>query len=229
VPDAQPRRVAVELDRLAAFIARFEARHEGTSWVVTADAVRGAAPDGAFVALAVPFAPLGSTPRSSGAAPQPPDAGGWTMTDVIAHVGQRWQLGLLLVRKGGFAVAHVRGAEIAESKVGRRHVQGRSKAGGWSQQRFARRRDQQARGAYAAAADHASAILPPVAAQLDRLALGGDAKALETVLGDQRLRALTDVPRLTLTDIGEPRRDTLEAAVRQVRSAIVDVHDPTRR
>ena len=68
---------------------------------------------------------------------------------------------MLLVRKGGFAVAPPARLRIAESKVGQRHVQGRTKAGGQSQQRFARRRDNQARQAYEAAADHAARILAP--------------------------------------------------------------------
>ena len=66
---------------------------------------------------------------------------------------------MLLVRKGGFAVARLAGDRIVESKVGQRHVQGRTKAGGQSQQRFARRRDNQARQAYEAAAEHAARIL----------------------------------------------------------------------
>ena len=53
--------------------------------------------------------------------------------------------GVLLVRKGGFAVARLAGSEVVASKVGQRHVQGRTKAGGQSQQRFARRRENQAR------------------------------------------------------------------------------------
>ena len=67
--------------------------------------------------------------------------------------------GVLLVRKGGFAVARLAAERLVESKVGQRHVQGRTKAGGQSQQRFARRRDNQARQAYEAAADHAARIL----------------------------------------------------------------------
>ena len=70
--------------------------------------------------------------------------------------------GVLLVRKGGFAIARLRGDDLVESKVGQRHVQGRTKAGGQSQQRFARRRDNQARAAYEAAAEHAARILPGV-------------------------------------------------------------------
>ena len=61
----------------------------------------------------------------------------------------RW--GVLLVRKGGFAVARLSGDDLVEHKIGQRHVQGRTKAGGQSQQRFARRRDNQARAAYDAA------------------------------------------------------------------------------
>ena len=53
------------------------------------------------------------------------------------------------------------GARMVEHKIGQRHVQGRTKAGGQSQQRFARRRDNQARQAYEAAADHAARILRP--------------------------------------------------------------------
>ena len=91
----------------------------------------------------------------------------------------RW--GVLLVRKGGFAVARLAGERIVESKVGQRHVQGRTKAGGQSQQRFARRRDNQARQAYEAAAEHAVRILgelPPAAA----VVTGGDHSAVDEVL-----------------------------------------------
>ena len=74
-----------------------------------------------------------------------------------------------------------RGSEVEESKVGQRHVQGRTKAGGQSQQRFARRRDNQARQAYEAAAEHAARILTgrmPVVT-------GGDHAAVEAVLSDR--------------------------------------------
>ena len=75
------------------------------------------------------------------------------------------------------------------SKVGQRHVQGRTKAGGQSQQRFARRRDNQARQAYEAAAEHAHRILT---GRLTALVCGGDRTAVEQVLADPRLRPLAD-------------------------------------
>ena len=79
--------------------------------------------------------------------------------DFAAAAGAPGEWGVLLVRKGGFAVARMGGAALVEHKIGQRHVQGRTKAGGQSQQRFARRRDNQARQAYEAAADHAARIL----------------------------------------------------------------------
>ena len=62
-------------------------------------------------------------------------------------------------------------------------MQGRTKAGGQSQQRFARRRDNQARQAYEAAADHAARILGRVALPV---VTGGDHAAVDEVLADPR-------------------------------------------
>ena len=125
--------------------------------------------------------------------------------------------GVLLVRKGGFAVARLAGAAMVEHKIGQRHVQGRTKAGGQSQQRFARRRDNQARQAYEAAADHAARILGgvPVAST------GGDHVAVDAVLTDPRLVALTVVePWLAVPD---PRRAVLDAAIADTQAIRVDV------
>ena len=91
---------------------------------------------------------------------------------------------------------------MVESKVGQRHVQGRTKAGGQSQQRFARRRDNQARQAYEAAADHAARILGPAASPA--LVTGGDHAAVDAVLADPRLGPVPVVgPWLAVPD---PRR-----------------------
>ena len=96
-----------------------------------------------------------STPASrSTCVRRPADAAAFAAASVRPRTGA-----LLLVRKGGFAVARLAGERLVESKVGQRHVQGRTKAGGQSQQRFARRRDNQARQAYEAAADHAARLL----------------------------------------------------------------------
>ena len=126
--------------------------------------------------------------------------------------------GVLLVRKGGFAVARLAGADVTASKVGQRHVQGRTKAGGQSQQRFARRRDNQARQAYEAAAEHAVRILEGLRGSV---VVGGDRSAIEEVLADPRLAHLRVAgERLPVPD---PRRAVLEAAVADALSARVSV------
>jgi peptide subunit release factor 1 (eRF1) len=129
----------------------------------------------------------------------------------------RW--GVLLVRKGGFAVARMSGRDLAEHKVGQRHVQGRTKAGGQSQQRFARRRDNQARQAFEAAADHAARILGPAGEAM--LVTGGDHAAVDEVLADHRLAGLTVVgPWLAVPD---PRRAVLDQAITDAQAIRVDV------
>ncbi len=123
---------------------------------------------------------------------------------------------MLLVRKGGFAVARLEGARMVEHKIGQRHVQGRTKAGGQSQQRFARRRDNQARQAYEAAAEHAARILRPGA-----LVTGGDRTAVDEVLTDARLSGMRVVePWLPVPD---PRRAVLDQAIADAQSLSVDV------
>jgi hypothetical protein len=137
----------------------------------------------------------------------------------------RW--GVLLVRKGGFAVGVCHGTTLLASKVGQRHVQGRTKAGGQSQQRFARRRDNQARQAYEAAADHALRVLvvenpDPVTA----LVCGGDRAAVEEVLAAPRLSHLAGLRVGPWLAVPDPRRAVLEQAVRDGASVTLEIEDP---
>ena len=64
--------------------------------------------------------------------------------DPEALAGLAPAFGVLLLRRAGYAVAAFEGGTVAEKKVGTRHIHGRTAAGGWSQQRYARRRDNQA-------------------------------------------------------------------------------------
>ncbi|HEY0642070.1 MAG TPA: acVLRF1 family peptidyl-tRNA hydrolase, partial [Nocardioides sp.] len=106
---------------------------------------------------------------------------------------------------------------MVEHKIGQRHVQGRTKAGGQSQQRFARRRDNQARQAYEAAADHAARILGGVGTAVT----GGDHAAVDAVLTDPRLASLAVVgPWLAVPD---PRRAVLDRAIADAESIEVEV------
>jgi hypothetical protein len=76
---------------------------------------------------------------------------------IAEHAAADRAVGVLLVRLGGFAAGVFAGSppRLVSSKTGSRLVYGRSAAGGTSQQRFARRRENQAASALAAAADTA--------------------------------------------------------------------------
>jgi hypothetical protein len=194
--------VSVPAARVERWVANFESRHGPTAYDVHDGALRGTAADGSTFAARLPF---GAT--YDGLADPAALAGAVVLPEA-------W--GVLLVRKGGFAVARMSGAAIAEHKIGQRHVQGRTKAGGQSQQRFARRRDNQARQAYEAAADHAARILRP-----GPLVTGGDHTAVDDVLADPRLRGVTVVePWLAVPD---PKRAVLDQAVGTASAIRVEV------
>ena len=179
-----------------------------------------AAPDGATATLTAPWPPTPLTPRlqkSSG-----------LLERFVAETQQRRTVGLLLVRRGGYAVGVAEGADLVASKVGSRYVQGKTKAGGWSQQRYARRRAAQAQEAFAAAADHAQRILLPRVEDLEGLVAGGDRAAVSAVLADGRLRRLGDLPQGRFLAVPDPRRAVLEDAVRRSRAVTIDVFDPLR-
>jgi len=197
--------VLVPASRMERWVLNFNGRHGTTGLAVVDGALTGAASDGSRFAARLPF---GETYAGL------PDAAGFAAA--ARELPADW--GVLLVRKGGFAVARLAGERMGESKVGQRHVQGRTKAGGQSQQRFARRRDNQARQAYEAAADHAARILDGLDGPL---VAGGDHVAVDEVLSDPRLRRLRPLePWLPVPD---PRRSVLEAATADAAAIRVDV------
>ena len=132
-------------------------------------------------------------------------------------------LAVVLVRRGGYAVGLASDGTFTESKVGTRHVQPRTAAGGWSQQRFARRRGNQADELVRAVAEHAARILPRGTPH--GLVVGGDKAMVRAVLDDARLAHLGDLPRRELYDLPDPRRSVLEEALRRGRAVRVSVQD----
>lgn len=146
---------------------------------------------------------------------------------LVAHAMTPRRVGVLLVRLGGYAAGIFEGTALLDSKVGSRHVQGRTAAGGWSQQRFARRRANQADQALDAAAEIAARILVPVAADLDALVLGGERKAVDRVLVDRRLEALRKIPvEPRFLTVPDPRLDVLRAALARFRAVTIHISDP---
>jgi hypothetical protein len=212
--------VEVGPDRFVRWCDGFAQRHGGTlaepPRVIADDDARSGqaieltAADGSTATCRVPFPPLVSAALNTAAADTAaPDN---LIADLAAHALTSRTIGVLLVRRGGYAVGVFEGLRLTDSKVGARHVQGRTKAGGWSQQRFARRREGQAREAYAAAADTAARILLPHTAQLDALVIGGDAGALSALRSDPRLKSLWDKEIGPQLNVGDPKMADLQKA-----------------
>lgn len=210
---SKSRVVQVGPERLARWLDGFAERHGSVTWDATGETVTVRASDGAVAELRVPFPPL-------------PPAPGSPYGGVVAHADRDRRVGVLLVRLGGHAAGVFEGAALVSSKVGSRQVHGRSAAGGWSQQRFARRREGQVRVALSAAVDVAAKVLLPEVGTLDALVTGGDRRALETVLDDPRLVAMLPLVSAVRLDVPDPRLKVLQATPAQFRAVQVRVVDP---
>ncbi|WP_036318540.1 acVLRF1 family peptidyl-tRNA hydrolase [Microbispora sp. ATCC PTA-5024] len=207
------RWVSVAPERLAGWIAGFAARHGPAVATAAPDLVRLEAADGAAAECHVPFPPLdpgGDDPAGS----------------LVAHACRTRTVGVLLVRLGGYAAGVFEGERLVASKVGSRQVHGRSAAGGWSQQRFARRRDKQSAEALRAAADVAHRVLVPRAPALDAVVLGGDRRAVDEVREDRRLAPLLALEAGPFLTVPDPRLAVLEDTPRLFRAVRVRVLDP---
>lgn len=144
----------------------------------------------------------------------------------VAAAAEPGRIGLLLARKGAVAVGIAEGEQLIVSKVDSRYVQGRTAAGGWSQQRFARRRANQAKAALGEAADLTVRLLLPQASTLAALVTGGDRRAVEEILADRRLAPLAALRAERLLDVPEPRHAILVDAVAAARSVRIVIRDP---
>lgn len=212
------RAVEVDAHRLAAWFERFAAGHGGASTThIEPRRVQVRACDGAVALVQVPFEPL---PVTGG------EYSGLMVSALIEHVCRVRRIGMVLVRLGAHSVGISSGGKVVESSTDRHLVHGRNKAGGWSQQRFARRRADQSRRSLQAAADAVAHVVLPEQDTLDGLVLGGDRKALATLGEDSRLSSLFASAESRVLDVPEPRRAVLDEAARRATTVEVQVHDP---
>lgn len=134
----------------------------------------------------------------------------------LAHVGAfdglgvealaalRPPFGAVLIRRAGYAVGLFEGTELVGRKVGSRHIHGRTAAGGWSQQRYARRRANQADEIVEACAGAADRILAGASAGPPPfLVTGGDRPLVAAVLAGVA-PALAALPVAAHLGIGTP-------------------------
>lgn len=204
------RWVDVDPGRLPRWVDGFRARHGDYAQRPMPYGVLLAAFDGATAQVhAPPGAPVATD-----------------LADFVAVAQAPRRLGLLLARKASVAVGVADGERLVESKVDSSYVQSRTAAGGWSQQRFARRRDNQARAAAADASDLAVRLLLPQVPRLASLVCGGDRRTIDLILGDRRLAALVALRSDRLLDVPEPRHAVLVAAVVAARAVRILVRDP---
>ena len=145
---------------------------------------------------------------------------------LAAHATADRTVGVLLVRLGGYAAGVFTGTQpvLAASKVGSRLVHGRSAAGGQSQRRFARRRENQAQQALEAAADTAVAVFGPY--QLDAVVLGGDRRAMAGLKTDPRLASYFDLAAGTFLTVPDPRLAVLRDTPRLFRAIRITLTEP---
>jgi Actinobacteria/chloroflexi VLRF1 release factor len=214
---APPRRIDVAPGRFPGWIESFAERHGAVTAQETDQLISFAAADGAVATCQVPFPPL---PRDN-------DADEISLAKRLAtHASADRTVGVLLVRLGGYAAGVFTGAEpvLVASKVGSRLVHGRSAAGGQSQQRFARRRENQARQALTAAADTAAAVFGPY--KLDALVLGGDKRAFSPIRTDVRLAPAFEVAVDTFLTVPDPRLAVLKDTPRLFRAIKITLTEP---
>ncbi|WP_298991099.1 acVLRF1 family peptidyl-tRNA hydrolase [uncultured Pseudokineococcus sp.] len=214
------------LSRFEGWLERFGAGHGGAGRLVAGG--RGSAllraPDGAGARLSCPGVDLAGG-RPAGEA--------LTVEDVVARVVVPRVAAVLLLRRGGAVVALVRtgagGPEVLSSLVRTARVQSRTAAGGWSQQRFARRREGQAEGLVRDAVAAAGRVWAPAdgAGRPDLLAVGGDRPLLERalVLLPAALAGVAALPRQDLDVRADPRRRVLDALAPDVGAVRAEVRD----
>ena len=198
VPEPGPERVVhVPSARLVRWVEGFQERHGPLTTSRFSDALVLDGADGARARLAAPFLPW---PASDD-----------LLSAFLAHATADRTVGAVLVRKGGYAVGRFVGPSLVASKVDSTYVQGKTKAGGWSQQRYARRRGNQSAKAYAETADVAVRLLVPYVDALDAVVTGGDKVAVTAVLADPRLGALLPLVQPRTHPVPDPRLRVLEA------------------
>jgi VLRF1 release factor-like protein len=200
-----PARLQRWLDRWAAEHAPVVGTQIGEAGVVFV------AEDGSRVVCEPPFPPLPLEVRGS----RP----GFDAASLLDHVRRERVVGVLLVRLGGHAAGVFDGERLVDSKVGSRLVHGRHRKGGSSSGRFARRREGQARAALEQAADVAARVL--LGRALDAVVLGGDRRALDTVLADPRLAPLRALAVDRVLDVPDPRLAVLRAMPERFLATIV--------
>ncbi len=201
--------VEISASRVVGWVNRFAGRNSGVSDLMASpDQLEIRAGDGTLAMLEVPFGPMSIGGR------EPVEA-------LVNHLAGLGLLGLILVRGGAHSIGTAKDGVVLSSSTDRAYLQGRTAAGGWSQQRYARRRGNQLTASLADAASTVERVLLPFADRLGGVVLAGDAAALQRVMSESALQPLAGLPSRMFGDIPEPRRVVLDAVAQ--RSLVVRI------
>lgn len=200
--------------RLAGWAERFGAAHGGCVLSDDDDGLRLVAADGTEALLQPPWPVDGRPGRGTDA-----------LERLASLASQPRRLGLLLVRRGGYGVAVASAGLVIASKVGSTYVQSRTAAGGQSQQRFARRRSNQADALVDAVAAQAVQVFSSEV--FEYLVPGGDRALAGLVLEHFALKDYAGMPRLAALDVPDPKAAVLKKAAADACAVRIQVTDPS--
>jgi Actinobacteria/chloroflexi VLRF1 release factor len=242
------RWVDVAPERFPGWIASFARRHgaagldEPLTVTLTGENVTFAAPDGAVAECHPPFPPFRPVEADNSKKRHAPEAESPAETEsaaerlageIAAHAQRPRTVGVLLARLGGYAAGVFTGYPpvLADAKTGSRLVHGRSAAGGWSQHRFARRREKQAAEALRAAAGAAADVFGRWGQlgqpRLDAVVLGGDKRAMAELRQDPRLAPYLAIATDRFLTVPDPKRAVLEDTPRLFLAVRIRLTEPT--
>lgn len=211
------RMISVPPERVVRWLNGFIGRHGASTVEQSLDGITLTAADGAVAACALP---LGERFEEEAVEPE-------ALVETFMELASAERLvAVLVVRKGAFAMGVFRGSKLLASKVDTSYVQGRTAAGGWSQQRYARRREKQAKQALKKATDAAARVLMPYLGEIEHVVAAGDRRTVADALADKRLVALRDKMVPLVMDVGEPRLATLKDTPRQFRAVQIHLTEP---
>ena len=212
-PRGTSRTALVPASRLEGWVDRFAASHGAVEEDFDDDGIILRADDGATALLRAPWPVDGR-----------PGRGNTNVERLASLATQERGLGIVLVRRGGFAIAATKGGRILASKSGNRYVQSRTSAGGQSQQRFARRRSKQADALVDAAAEHVEKIFGPH--RIEYIVPGGDRAVVDNVLSARAALAGAKRPGIDFMEIQDPNTAALPKAATDACSIRITVTDP---
>ncbi|WP_049822901.1 acVLRF1 family peptidyl-tRNA hydrolase, partial [Arthrobacter sp. H41] len=207
--------VLVAADRLPGWLERFAVRNGGYTFSAEPGAavLTGANQCRAVITPPLPLALEGGSPVE---------------TDVLEAIrtaaGSPRTVGVILIRRGGYSVGVSRSGMLLASKTGTRYVQSRTAAGGWSQQRFARRRANQATSLVLEAAERAAAMFGghPV----ECIQRGGDRALATDVFEQASLRKYASLPQLPFATVPDPRLVILQRIALETTAVRIAITGP---